>query len=416
MFHCRLLTRTLAPALLALLTATALGCGEEGITGADNPDVGAGQDTGESEQTTSLKRGVLASIADNVVLPSLAQFVADAQALEAALQSYAATPDEAGLTAAQDAWRTALLSWQYIEVMQFGPAGLMESVAGGESIRDEIYSWPLINRCRVDQESVEPAHADPVALAAEAINVRGLAALEYLLFDIDSENACAPNSALNTSGSWAALSAEDIVARRAVYAHTASQLLTQQAVRLHDFWRPESGNFRAELVNAGQGSETWPTVQDALQSISDAMFYAEKETKDMKLATPAGLRDCTTATCPEALEHPFANASGDAAMANLQAFGALLNGAPWGEEGTGFLDLLTAAGATELVAEISLRYDDAVAVMQPLQGNMETLLVTDPAIVVTGHDGVKALLDLFKTEFISILDLDLPQRAEGDND
>ena len=416
MFHCRLLNQTLAATLFVMLTTAVSGCGEEGITGAGNPDGDVGQDPGESEETTGLKRSVLTSIADNVVLPSLAQFVADAQALEATLQSYAEAPDNARLTEARNAWRTTLLSWQAVEVMQFGPAGLMESVAGGESIRDEIYSWPLVNRCRVDQETVEPAHADPTALAAEAINVRGLAALEYLLFDTDTENACAPNSTLNTGGTWAALSAEEIVARRAVYAWSASRLLTQQAVRLHDFWRPESGNFRAEFVNAGQGSETWPTVQDALQSISDAMFYAEKETKDMKLATPAGLRDCTTATCPEALEHPFANTSGDAAMANLQAFGALLNGAPWGEEGTGFLDLLAAAGATELVTEITVRYDDAVAVLEPLQGTMESLLVADPATVVTAHDGVKALLDLFKTEFIGVLDLDLPQRAEGDND
>jgi predicted lipoprotein len=416
MFHCRLLNRTHAATLFVLLSTAVSGCGEEGITGAGTPDAGGGQDTGESAETTDLKRRLLTSIADHVVLPSLAQFVADAQALELALQSYAEAPDNAQLTEARNAWRVAMLSWQAVEVMQFGPAGLMESVVGGESIRDEIYSWPLVNRCRVDQETVEPAHADPTALAAEAINVRGLAALEYLLFDSDTANACAPNSALNTDGTWAALSAEEIVARRAIYAWSASRLITQQAVRLHDFWRPESGNFRAELVNAGQGSETWPTVQDALQSISDAMFYAEKETKDMKLATPAGLRDCTTTTCPEALEHPFANTSGDAALANLRTFGALLNGAPWGEEGTGFLDLLSAAGATALVTEITVRYDDAVAVLEPLQGTMESLLVADPATVVTAHDGVKALLDLFKTEFIGVLDLDLPQRAEGDND
>jgi hypothetical protein len=78
--------------------------------------------------------------------------------------------------------------------------------------------------------------------------------------------------------------------------------------------------------------------------------------------------------------------------------------------------LLSAAGATALVTEITVRYDDAVAVLEPLQGNMESLLVADPATVVTAHDGVKALLDLFKTEFIGVLDLDLPQRAEGDND
>ena len=46
---------------------------------------------------------------------------------------------------AQDAWREAMAAWQETEMMQLGPAGDSLTVTGGESLRDEIYSWPLTN-------------------------------------------------------------------------------------------------------------------------------------------------------------------------------------------------------------------------------------------------------------------------------
>jgi uncharacterized protein len=253
-------------------------------------------------------------------------------------------------------------------------------------------------------------------VSAEAINVRGLDALEYLLFAPNADNACAPNSAINTDGSWAALSEADIWQRRATYAATAASLVVQSATELQQMWAPEGGNFYGEFVTAGQGSTTYATVQDALQAISDAMFYAEEETKDMKLAEPAGLQNCDTATCPDELEHPFAQYSGESTLINLQAWAELYRGAPEGVDGTGFDDLLVAVGSEALVTTVDERLAAALASLQPLQGAMETELASNPAAVVAAHDATKALLDLFKTQFISVLDLDLPARAEGDND
>ena len=34
--------------------------------------------------------------------------------------------------------------------MQLGPAGSSLSAVAGADIRDEIYSWPTINPCRID--------------------------------------------------------------------------------------------------------------------------------------------------------------------------------------------------------------------------------------------------------------------------
>ena len=40
-------------------------------------------------------------------------------------------------------------------------------VAGAAGLRDEIYAWPLVNRCRIDQETTESAHESTGTLRAE---------------------------------------------------------------------------------------------------------------------------------------------------------------------------------------------------------------------------------------------------------
>jgi predicted lipoprotein len=375
-------------------------------------DAGGAEDPVAAEA----RRRVLESVADRVVLPSLEAFVVSASQMRDAMAAWAASPtDDALRSSARRAFDEAMDDLQYLELMQFGPAGLMSDVVGGEGLRDEIYAWPLVNRCRVDQETMEPAHADAALLAAEQINVRGLGAVEYLMESTAEGNACAPNSALN-QGPWLSETIEQRRARQVRYMATASTLIADLAVQLRDFWVPGAGDFRGALVDAGREGSPYPTVQEALNAVTDAMFYLEKETKDMKLAQPTGLRDCTAATCPEFLESAFALRSGRNVRVNLDAFVDLYHGGPDAAAGTGFDDLLDAVGQAELRADMDQRIAEAEQAVVRVESGMEQLLSEQPAVVVEVHDQMKLMLDLFKTQFVSVLDLDIPQRAEGDND
>src|SRR5690606_29393153 len=106
------------------------------------------------------------------------------------------------------AWREAMVLWQRAELTQLGPTGLMGSVLAGEDLRDEIYSWPLVNPCRIDQELVAKSYEDTDQLASALINLRGLDALEYLLFHDGPGNACAATVSINKDGSWDAIAPE----------------------------------------------------------------------------------------------------------------------------------------------------------------------------------------------------------------
>ncbi|MFK8003128.1 MAG: imelysin family protein [Polyangiales bacterium] len=345
----------------------------------------------------------VADFVDETLMPTLETFETSARTLEDAANAYAASQNDDTRAAAQEAWRTTMNAWQHIELFLVGPAGSMTEVAGGQDIRDEVYSWPLTNRCRIDQETLEDSHADGALLQAELVNVRGLDAMEYLLFDADTENACSPISRLNMEGSWEAMRAS-IPERRARYAATAASLIHTSATRLIALWRD---GYREELVGPG---DNYGTNQEALNAITDALFYLDKEVKDMKLAGVAGVAEEIGVQTRESLD---ANVSIPNLRANLDAFALAFRGA---EGAMGLEELLEAAGAADLASRMNAAIDAAVAELARLNPDIPTLVAADERAMLSAYERVKDITDLLKTEFIGILDLELPDRAEGDND
>ena len=267
-------------AIVLVLGTTVVSCSSDGSTGGG----GTGGDAG--------RRGeVLAALGQNVVLPAIERFAEEAAALETALSS--ATPDAGGRDAAQDAWREAMGIWQELEMMQFGPLGASLSVMGGQDLRARIYSWPLLNRCEVDRQTIGESYDDPDRLAQISGAPTGLWAIEYLLFTDEPGNNCAPFDPINQDGIWESM-ADMIPQRRLVYAASLSTLVRQRAEELDDAWSPSGGNFVAELTDPGRGGSVYGTAQEGLNAISDAMFYLSEETEDMKLGTPLGIISCPT--------------------------------------------------------------------------------------------------------------------------
>jgi predicted lipoprotein len=367
------------------------------------------------------RRMLVAGLVERVMLPNYREFAGRAATLADATAAWARTGSDADRAAAQAAWRAANETWQRAELHTLGPAGMNLSVVGGMDLRDDIYAWPLVNRCRIDQETLAQRWTTPGALAAEAVNARGMGAIEYLLFRADPGNACAPLSTLNTDGSWAALGDAEIAARRAAYAREAAALVREKADALVAAWEPAGGGFASQLATAGTTSTLFSSSQAGLNAVSDAMLYLEDAVKDMKLAGPGGLStDCVATTCPELLEAPVARASKESVIANLRGFEALFLGAPAGTDAYGFDDLLVEVGAGTLSASMRAALAAAFAAVEAVPGTFDEALApgntAGAAAFVAAYDAVKALTDLQKTQFLTVLDLELPNRLEADND
>jgi uncharacterized protein len=391
-----------------------------------------------SSKTTSVpspqdefdRNALLLSIGTNTVLPVLEDFLDRSTALEAATDAYAegvTSTNAASLRlATQDAWRAAMVAWQHAEVLQIGPAA-GPSLPGGLGIRDEIYSWPTVSSCRVDQETVAERFGDSDFFATELVNVYGLDALEYLLFVSSDGNACATHIDINSNGTWANLGVPEIRRRRADYAAAVARDVRVQAARLLEAWTPAGGDFLFQLTSAGAGSTVYATAQSAIDDVFRAMFYFELRTKDEKIGVPAGLDPaCGSASCPNAVESPYAGHSLENVRANFDAFRALYFGAqlppPPGQpvtivgERVGFDTFLTSLGAEELSQTLEEDLAQVETRLNAINGTLSEAIVSDLSSVQSLFASVKAVSDTIKSQFVSVLNLKIPDEGAGDND
>lgn len=365
------------------------------------------------------RSAMLASLTEHVFLPSLSTFESDAAALSTAVLAARDAPEAeatAKRAAAQAAFSTAYKSWQLLEMLQLGPAGNVGARIGGRGLRDEIYSWPLRNTCRVDQVTFSRDYEASDFFDRELVNAYGLDALEYLLFVATDDNACASPASINDPSNWPALSTDDIRSRRAAYAAAVAAQILAEAGRLVATW---SESFAADFSGAGTKASSFSTAQEAVDEVFAAMFYLDRQLKDIKLAAPLGVGDACleTPTCPELVESPHADLSIEAIRANLDGFYALFVGAPVGGDANllGFDDFLVELGASELALQMREDTDKARASAAAVDGFLTTL-ETNPAALEELYDEIRAIAVPLKSQFVSVLNLAVPQEGAADND
>lgn len=371
---------------------------------------------------------VLANLGANVVLPAVRAFVVEATALEAAtgeLSGALAAPSvetPAKLAAARAAFKATMAAFQELEAMQFGPAGATEAVIGGLGLREELYSWPLASPCRVDQELVARNYPNENFVATQLPNAYGLAALEYLLFRDDSANACSPSATINSSGSWAALSAEELARRRADYGHVLAAHVEEQARRLADAWEPASGDFAGKLARAGDGV-LYASSQEAIDEVFASLSLLDRMTKSRRLAIPAGIEAgagesaCLAERCPDLLESRRSALSKENVRRNLLGSRRIFLGhEPGAEAKPGFDDLLVEAGAPDLATRLASNFDAAIVAVEAIPGTLEEALTAAPESVRAAHAAIKAITDDVKSQLVTVLNLRVPDEGGGDND
>lgn len=393
--------------LSALVLAALVGlCACKSDTG--KPDAG----TGGTEVEAS--RAALLGAVGSCVLTSAKEFRVEAQALEEATAALEARPEAGTRDAARAAFRRALSAWQVLEVMQLGPAA-PRAVAGGADLRDNIYSWPLVSRCVIEEQVVSRGYAAET-FPSSLVNRRTLYALEYLLFFEGTDTVCAAGSPASGTA-WTSIPLEDREARKRAYAAVVAADVSRRAEQLVAAWEPGQGGFLRTLETAGAGNAVYPSSQAGLNAVSDALFYLESETKDMKLARPLGLRECESTSCPELLESQYGGRSKENVRANLVGFRRLAEGCGPGYSGVGLDDLLEKVGAGAVAERLRTQVAAAQAAVDTVEeADLREALAQDPASVRGLYDALKGVTDVLKIDVATVLDLELPQSVEGDND
>ncbi len=361
---------------------------------------------------------VVAHYVDTIVKSDLATARQETTALSDAISSHQAAladdPTSAAVQAtradAQQAWQTAMNQWQRVELLQVGPLGAVGVVPGGESKRDEIYSFPLANPCGVDQNIVDESYKNANFTTASTVNEYGFDALEQLLFAPDFENACPRPASINADGTWAQLSEAQIQTRRAEYAKVVADHIVDVITDVEQKWESTFGPAMKE----GSG-DAFDSTRDSLNAMFAGLFYIELISKDRKLAQPAGLHiNCTTEVCPDDVEHSISGISMAALAANLAQAEDIYFGR--GEDAPAFDDLVADAGREDLNESMAAAISGARAAFDAIPGPLEDSLEQDPAAARAAHAALKDVTDLIKADLVSVLNLEIPQEGAGDND
>ncbi|WP_298444685.1 imelysin family protein [uncultured Ferrimonas sp.] len=395
---------------VAVLGATLLsGCGESSSSSA-GPDFGGGNNGGTPPPTTEFNQAQLvANLADNVISPVFASAATAATELNGALGGYCAalqsgTDVAAAAQLAQTQWLATMAWWQQAELMQLGP------LHRDTGLRNKIYSWPVVNRCAVDQEVVlfesGQINGQPYDISSRTDPRKGLDALEYLLFAPSLDHRCPASVA---PANWNSRSDDDRRLARCQFAAAAAADLVTNLNSLNSQWQ----SFSVDLKNAGQPGSSYGDIHDAVNDLSDGLFYLDSISKDAKLNFPLQTyaNNCD-ADCANALESGLSGSSLANVGNNLTAFRALFAG----HDGIGFDDYLIEVGSNELAQQMLANLDTAIASQTELGASLVQQLQQTPAQVQQLHDQTKAVTDQLKVDFINSLALDLPPTSAGDND
>ena len=271
---------------------------------------------------------ILRVLGNDILLPQLRNVQENLSLLESSLVTYQEDQSEDNLMAVQEDWKKVMESWQYIEMMQFGPAGSSISFVAGQDLRDEIYSWPTTNPCRVDQKTANREYLNESFFEDNLVNSYGLDALEHLLFT-GNETVCPSQVSPVSDGLWDSLGEETIKQNRIEFARVITENIQERTLELTEIWDEENQNFLASFET---GSGPYASTEESMKEAFHALFYIEKYTKDKKLAQPLGLKDCTEEYCIDDLEGVLSTSSLESIIANLQAFELTFTGG----EGEGF--------------------------------------------------------------------------------
>ena len=301
-------------------------CGED-VSSSSGDGFNKGKDT-----NTDFNQGqLIVSIVDNVITPTFETFSQRANEQTVAIKQYCQQEhafeqgniDDATLAdsklQAENSWRTAINSWQQAEMMQLEPL-----LNDDGALRNNIYSWPVKNTCGVDLDVTyfieDNVNGQPYDITKRTASRKSMVAIEYLLFNDSLDHSCTgsvvPENWNNQTDQYRKIARCEFAAEVASDVFNNSQTLLTQWLGADGV-----GGYAEKLKSAGNNGSDFATEHDAVNKLSDAIFYLDKFTKDGKLAEPLGLlaNGCGAQASPQAVESKYSQHSLANIINNLQA-------------------------------------------------------------------------------------------------
>ncbi len=313
------------------------------------------------------RSAMLVAYADQFIIPGYTQLNADISALKNSKDQFLA--GSSSLESLQEAWKTAYMSWQKVEVYNIGPAER-------ELMTFQMNVYPT-NLTDIETNISSGAYDLKAVNNNDAV---GFPAVEYLLFESGTLSEDATRKYLS-----------DLVDRMS---ELTSQVLTEWTSSYRDTFVTSTGNTASSALNL---------------FVNDLIFYTEKGFRANKVGIPAGI--FSGGPLPDRVESLYAQTySKDFSLEALNTIQDVFNSGNFGLE-----DYLIYLGNTELAIDINEQMDAARTALNGLDNSFYNQVLTDNTQMLRTYDEIQKIVVLLKVDLLQELNIAVDYvDADGD--
>lgn len=329
------------------------------------------------------RKAMLTNYAEGYIIPAYADMTAKLTELKSSVDQFTADPTEVKLTALQQAWKTAYLTWQKVDMLEFGP---------GEDISLRMYM------------NTYPATVSKINnnIAAGSYNLeqfgnkdaQGFPALDYLLNGIGTRQEV-----------LSAYAADGQAAARKQYLKDIAAKMLEKVQTVNNNWATYKNTF-IESTGTDAGSSLSKLV-------NSYVLYFERYLRSGKVGLPVGVM--TGVAAPQLTEAYYSpELSKELASAALNAMKHFYDGRIYntGVEGQGLRDYLAAIGTKDnngkLMSDvIATEMDEAITSLNALNVTIKDGVSNNRADVISVYESLQEIVPLLKVDMVSALGISI---------
>lgn len=343
----------------------------------------------EPDMTEFDRTVMLKDIAGNIIMPGHETFKTEAGKLSELLATLEATPTTANIEAAQAQWRKTANAWKACELFNIGE--VMDVY-----IHNKIHTWPA-NKGFIDQYIYGSDVLDEAFVDGKGSSSKGLAAIEYLLFNQDG-NAAVQDSLVNVPRA----------PRRRQYLKALGANLNTIAGALYDIWSV-NGYYDRFVNSPGTGLESSTSL------LVNEMAALLERMLGTKLGKPMG-KHINNQPDHELAEAYISDESLALLHSNLEVLKNTFHGGA-DKTYTGIDDHLDAVGAKyddmKLSEKVDAQFTTVKTALNQLSPSLNNAVYNNVPGTENAYTELKMLLVLFKVDIASNLSITI---TLNDND
>ncbi|WP_294822126.1 imelysin family protein [uncultured Flavobacterium sp.] len=334
------------------------------VASCSNNDDSSGTDPNEA-----LFAATIADVTNDVITVTYEELNAKATTLKTAINTLAATPNEANLQAVKTAWSATRAPWEQSEGFLYGPVD-----TGG--IDPAMDTWPVdVSAMNAILNSSQNITASLIAANNEA---RGFHLIEFLVWGEDGTKT-----------------ADQLTARQLQYLQAAATDLQNNTQALYDGWKASGGNYGSNFINAGAGSNIYPSKKAALEEIIEGLITIADEVGNGKIEDPLNSEGNTPNA--ELEESRFSNNSKLDFANNMRSIQNIYMGDYAGNNGAGLTDIIVASNPA-LDTEIKAKITAAITGIEAIPGTFSDAIYNNRPAVVAAQAKVAELQLLLESQ------------------